>query len=112
MSKSIPYKKLAPNVTQFKDGIIAEWYKGRRYKKYRVVLYKDMKAYQDRHSYETVSFGDNRYQQYKDTTPLQLYSNQDHKDTKRRDNYQSRHGAQGYQERKYSPAWFSWHFLW
>jgi len=38
-----------------------------------------------------VHFGDPRYQQYRDTTPLRLYSHLDHNDTGRRRNYLQRH---------------------
>jgi hypothetical protein len=40
-----------------------------------------------------------------------LYTNKNHLDKERRNNYRSRHGAQGYQEVKYSPAWVSWNYL-
>lgn len=40
-----------------------------------------------------VSFGDKRYQHYKDQTPLKLYSHLDHLDPKRRASYRARHGA-------------------
>lgn len=57
-----------------------------------------------------VPFGDSRYQQYKDSTGLGLYSKLDHGDRKRRDAYRTRH--QGEDTHKYSSGWFSWHFLW
>lgn len=65
-----------------------------------------------------VSFGDKRYQQYKDRTPLKLYSNLDHSNSERRKNYRKRHGALKntngirYVDIKHSPAWFSWRYLW
>lgn len=66
--------------------------------------------------YPTVSFGDKRYQHFKDSTPPSmgggLYTHLNHGDKKRRASYRLRHGAQGFQTRKYSPAWFSWYFLW
>ena len=37
-----------------------------------------------------IHFGDKRYQHFKDTTPLKLYSNLDHGDEKRRDSYLKR----------------------
>lgn len=58
-----------------------------------------------------VHFGDDRYEHYKDTTGLDLYSHKDHKDKKRRDNYRKRHKGflkKGY----YSPSFFSYYFLW
>jgi hypothetical protein len=57
-----------------------------------------------------VPFGDSRYEQYKDSTGLGLYSNRDHKDMKRREAYRKRH--QGEQNNKYSSGWFSWYYLW
>jgi hypothetical protein len=40
-----------------------------------------------------IHFGDKRYQQYKDRTPLQLYKNKNHGTRKRRQNYYSRHSG-------------------
>lgn len=40
-----------------------------------------------------IHFGDNRFQQYKDRTPLKLYSHLDHNDKKRRMNYFKRHSG-------------------
>jgi len=57
-----------------------------------------------------VSFGDNRYQQYKDRTGLGLYSHMDHKDAQRRKNYLTRHA--GDKDFKYSSGWFSARYLW
>ena len=56
-----------------------------------------------------ISFGDKRYQQYKDSTPLKLYSNLDHNDEKRRELYYKRH-AKDYP--KYSADYFSKIYLW
>jgi hypothetical protein len=48
---------------------------------------------QDENKYKyLLSFGDNRYEQYKDSTPLKEYSNLNHSDEKRRANYYKRHG--------------------
>ena len=38
-----------------------------------------------------IHFGDKRYQQYKDRTPLKLYKNKNHITRKRMQNYYSRH---------------------
>lgn len=46
----------------------------RKNKKYRAILPNN----------KTVDFGDSRYQQYKDTTGLGLYTNKDHLDKERR----------------------------
>ena len=37
-----------------------------------------------------IHFGDTRYEQYEDKTPLQLYKDQNHYDLKRRDAYRKR----------------------
>ena len=69
-----------------------------------------------------VHFGHKDYQHYKDSVPKslggKLWSKLDHNDKKRRDNYRKRHGgvltkdgSKAYQ-RKYSPSWFSYYFLW
>ena len=52
----------------------------RKYKKYMIKTKKGI-----------VHFGDNRYQHFKDTSPLKLYSNLNHNDPKRKKNYLSRH---------------------
>ena len=69
-----------------------------------------------------VSFGDRNYEHYKDTVPKNqgggLWSHQNHLDPVRRASYRSRHGAlrckngQICVDIKYTPAWFSWHYLW
>ena len=58
---------------------------------------------------KTSSFGDQRYQQFKDRTPLQLYKAGDHLDERRRVLYHKRHN---YKAVKYSPGWFSKRYLW
>lgn len=35
-----------------------------------------------------------------------------HGDKKVRENYRKRHAGEGYQSKKYSPGYLSWHFLW
>lgn len=57
---------------------------------------------------KTVHFGDNRYEQYTDSTGMGLYSHLDHKDNKRRSNYKKRHKKGP----KYSASWFAWTYLW
>jgi hypothetical protein len=59
---------------------------------------------------KTLSFGDFRYQHYKDKV-LGVYSYLDHNDKKRRDRYHKRHIGfikHGY----YSPGYFSLMYLW
>jgi hypothetical protein len=55
-----------------------------------------------------VHFGDTRYQQYRDSTPLQLYSHLDHGDPKRRASFLSRMGKAV----PYSANWFAQKYLW
>lgn len=54
-----------------------------------------------------VSFGDNRYAQYKDK--LGAYTQVDHNDKKRRELYYKRHGKSA---KKYSAKYFSHTYLW
>lgn len=56
-----------------------------------------------------IHFGDNRYQQYKDKTPLKLYSHLDHNDSKRRASYYARHGLT---KDKNSAKYWSHKLLW
>lgn len=95
---------------QLKKGI--RFVKGPGYKKYTAIL-PDGKR---------VNFGDRRYQHYKDVVPKRLgggiWSKKDHLDRERRKNYRRRHGALKCKNGKkcisirYSPAWFSYYFLW
>lgn len=66
-----------------------------------------------------VHFGALGYEQWKDSTPLGLYSDQDHGDDKRRDNWYSRHrknidkGTERVtSEGVLTPAFLSARFLW
>ena len=68
-----------------------------------------------------VAFGDRRYQHYADKVPVRLgggkWKKKDHKDAKRRANYRARHrsvmkGRKPAYQVRYTPAWFSWYFLW
>jgi hypothetical protein len=59
----------------------------------------------------TIHFGDNRYQQYKDTTGLQVYTHKNHLNKQRRNRYRKRHSVYlkpGY----YSAGYFSFYYLW
>lgn len=69
-----------------------------------------------------VSFGHRDYQQYKDSVPVSMgggiWTAKNHLDLKRRSNYRQRHakvltksGSPAYKV-KYSPSWFSYHYLW
>lgn len=52
-------------------------------KKYRAVIQNKTKV-------RTIDFGDNRYEQYYDSTPLKLYSHLNHMDELRRAKYYKR----------------------
>lgn len=56
-----------------------------------------------------VPFGDIRYQHYKDSTPLKLYSDLDHNDIVRKNNYYKRHNKE---YPKFSADYFSKKYLW
>lgn len=78
----------------------------RKYKKYDGIL-KNNET--DKIIY--VPFGDNRFNQYKDTTHLKLYTHLNHNDDQRRMRYITRHRRwiiDGY----YSPSYFSMKYLW
>lgn len=68
-------------------------------KKYRVLL----------NTGKHVDFGDRRYQQYKDQTPLKAYAHLDHKDTERKKRYYARHNKD---YPPYSADWLSKKYLW
>ena len=69
-----------------------------------------------------VSFGDRRYQHYLDRTPRSMgggkWSSKNHKDKQRRSNYRSRASGQRCSggrrciDVRYSPACFSYYYLW
>lgn len=79
----------------------------RKHKKY-MVLYNG----------KWVHFGDTRYEQFKDSTPLKLYTHLDHGDVKRQKNYLQRsrgirdgNGNLTYKN-KGSPNYYSVRYLW
>ena len=79
---------------------------------------RENKKYMVKVNDKWVHFGDSRYQQYKDTTGLNLYSNLNHLDKERRKAYRSRHekirtkdGRLAYLD-KNQPAYYSYHYLW
>ena len=77
--------------------------KGTYPKKYKVIIYRGDKKI------KTTQFGDQRYVQYQDRTPLKLYKHKDTLDKKRRENYRKRHN---YAKPKHSPGWFAMNYLW
>ena len=76
-----------------------------KYKKYNAIL-KNKKT----GKIKKVPFGSSLYQQYKDSTGLNLYSDLDHNDPDRRRKYRQRH--QKDMKNKFSSGYFSWHYLW
>ena len=86
--------------------IIKNWSKGTSNKKYRVELWSSGK---NSKKIRTIQFGDSRYFQFKDTTPLKLYSSKDTLDKKKRKAYFGRHPTN---YPKYSADWFSKKYLW
>lgn len=67
---------------------------------------------------KTVHFGDKRYEQYKDTTPLKAYSNLNHNDEERRKQYRARHsavktkdGTPAYKDPE-KPSYYAYKYLW
>ena len=83
-----------------------KWSKGTGFKKYKVVIRRKVKG---KDTKKTVQFGDRRYGQYKDKTPLKLYKKKDTLDKKRRKAYRARHT---YAKPRYSAGWFALKYLW
>lgn len=81
-----------------------KWYKGTGYKKYKVELYEKGEKI------KTIQFGDKRYEHYKDSTPLKLYTHLNHLDKERRKRYKNRHEKDRHV--KYTAGWFADKFLW
>jgi hypothetical protein len=71
-------------------------------KKYNAILEENKKE-------KKIAFGDQRYEQYKDSTGLNLYSNLNHLDENRRNLYYRRHNKN---YPKYSADYFSKKYLW
>lgn len=88
---------------------------GTRNKKYKAIFEIDGKK-------KTVQFGHKDYEQYRDSVPKRmgggLWSHKNHGDEVRREKYRRRHGSRTCTDgtkcidKKYSPAWFSYHYLW
>lgn len=91
-----------------KIGEIQKIIKGRYPHKYTAILNDGSK----------VNFGDQRYEQYKDRTTLNLYGHMNHLDEKRRKAYRNR--AEKIKNKKgeytykipHTANWFSYNFLW
>lgn len=67
------------------------------------------KKYMSTHLGKTIHWGDNRYEQFRDSTPLKLYSHLDHGDLKRKRAYFARFGPT---TDRSSPMWWSHRYLW
>jgi hypothetical protein len=87
-------------------------------KKYTATIQKTDPAGRPVGRPRSVAFGDRRYGQYRDQTPLRLFAGLDHLDPSRRADYRRRHrgiltkdGRAAYAV-PLTPAWFSWHYLW
>lgn len=69
-------------------------------------------------SARTVTFGDRRFQHYRDRTPLRAWTSLDHGDMERRESYRHRHRGILTKSGKpahtvpFSPSWMSMRFLW
>lgn len=73
-------------------------------------------------TYRRVSFGHRDYQHYKDQVPRSMgggrWTKKDHGDKKRRTNYRKRHAGIKCKDgapcikKRYTPAWFSYYYLW
>ena len=83
--------------------VLKNWSSGTGKKKYRVELWEQGKKI------KTIQFGYKGMGQFKDKTPLKLYSNLNHNDLQRKKNYYARHNKT---YPKYSPDWFSKKYLW
>lgn len=96
----------SPNTkTTYIDGNKVVWQRGNNDKKYKVVIFfaKDGRK-------KTIQFGDKRYEQYKDSTPLKLYTRLNHGDKERRRLYKCRH--EGNRHAKFTAGWFADKYLW
>ena len=58
-----------------------------------------------------IPFGDIRYEQFKDSTGLKLFSSKDHGDPIRRNSYRKRHSGD-IQTGKFSAGFFAMQYLW
>lgn len=87
-----------------KDWKIKEFRKSKQKgKKYAVIIQNK----EGKH--RIINFGAIGYEHYKDKTGLNLYK--DHNDIERRKKYRLRHSTY-YNPKYYSPAFFSWNYLW
>jgi len=81
MSQKYGGYRMKERIVQFKES-------PRKNKKYRATI-RDIQSGVERH----IDFGARDYEQYKDRTPLRLYSHKDHGTRRRMKNYYSRHSG-------------------
>ena len=77
-----------------------------KHKKYKAIL-RNRKTGRK----HTVNYGDSRYEQFRDSTGLGLYSKKNHGDMKRKKNYRARH-RKDIKDGYYSAGYFSMKYLW
>lgn len=58
-----------------------------------------------------LSFGDLRYEHFRDNTPIKAYSHLDHNDVKRRDNFRKRFKKHDHWDED-KALFYSWNLLW
>ena len=58
-----------------------------------------------------IHFGSSAHEHFKDSTGLGAWSKKDHMDPERRRRYRARHAVYLNKD-EYSPAYFSWQYLW
>lgn len=103
--------------TEMKEKIV-KFERGPNHKKYTAFV-RNNKTKKVR----KINFGDNRYEQFKDRTPLGLYTSKNHGDKKRQYNYYNRHSGIGNRKRAikkeirksksyYTPKILSHKYLW
>ena len=92
--KNATRKKVQLGGARMKERIIMFERSPIKFKKYRAFV-KNLKTNKIRH----IDFGDNRYQQYKDRTPLKLYKSKNHGNRRRMRNYFNRHSGTPNRER-------------
>ena len=59
---------------------------------------------------KNVHFGSSKYEHYKDSTGLGKWSHKDHNDANRRKRFRQRFNR--LKNKKWTPAFFSWNYLW
>ena len=76
-------------------------------KKYQAVL-----VHKGTNKIKKVHFGDKNFRHFKDKTGVGLYTHLNHYDLKRRQSYRARHSAKGHHLIPFTPAYYSYNYLW